>query len=53
MVGAEGEVGGVDAALVVWGEDGDGAGGGGALEEREEEGEEADAGVVAESHEGV
>ncbi|KFZ17015.1 hypothetical protein V502_04802 [Pseudogymnoascus sp. VKM F-4520 (FW-2644)] len=46
-------VGGVDAALVVGGEDGDGAGGGGALEEGEEEGEEADAGIVAESHEGT
>jgi hypothetical protein len=50
---AEGEVVGVDAALVVWGEYRDGAGGGGALEKREEKREEADAGIVAKGHEGV
>jgi len=53
VVVAKREVVGVDAALVVWGEYGYGAGGGGTLEKREEEREEADAGVVAEGHEGV
>lgn len=52
-MGAEGEVGGVDASLMAWGEDGDGAGGGGTLEKGKKECEETDAGVVAEDHEGI